>query len=604
MIRRNSAKSSSSKVDSLTSRSKIVLSLIYLSFFMISIRLFYWQVIKSEALSAQAENQYSRSITLTGNRGSIFTNDGYALVENEQVYTLFAQPHVLKENPEKIVDKILPYLIEEDNQYQNASESAIASQIEAQLRESLIERLNRENRWISLKNNLSDNAKQSIEELNIFGLGFDTHYRRLYPEASMAAHITGFVGKDHDGADLGYFGIEGAMNKELKARSSNKTVLADALGLHLTDQFQNSNPIIDGRDVTLTIRRDVQNIIEAELIEAVEKYGAKSGEIIVMDPSTGKILGLAAYPNYSQSEFFKFDTSYYKNPTLSNLYEPGSTFKILTVATGIEEGVIVPETKCDKCDGPRKFGQYTIRTWNNQYTPDITIEEALRISDNVAMIFVAEKINLETWKEYLKKFGIGEKINIDLQEDHTTPFPQSWGSVRLATTSFGQGVVTNSMQLTRAVASIANQGVMMRPMIIEKVVDNNTGEIIHYYPIEERRVVSAKTANTVTKMMITSAQRGEAQWIASDQYIVAGKTGTSQVVTESGYDSKKTIASFIGFAPPEDPKFIMITKLNEPTSSPWAAETAAPLWHKIAKKLYLIFNITPTKSIESPQFDL
>jgi len=149
------------------------------------------------------------------------------------------------------------------------------------------------------------------------------------------------------------------------------------------------------------------------------------------------------------------------------------------------------------------------------------------------------------------------------------------------------------MQVIRAVSAIANDGVMMRPMIVESVKNPTTGEDIIHDPTTEGRILSQESAQTVTKMLVTAAQHGEAQWIASKTYPVAGKTGTSQLVTENGYDNQKTIASFIGYAPPEDPKFIMITKLNEPTLSPWAAETAAPLWHKIAKKLYLIFNIAP-----------
>lgn len=582
-------------------RGKISLVFLYFFLFAITLRLFYWQIIKNNDLSQQAENQYTKSVTLTGNRGSIYTSDGYTLVTNEQVYTLFAQPHILDKNPEAITEQLTNILLPEIEEYQQASDSAVKEEIKENLKLSLNNKLNKESKWISLKSNISKQTKELIEELEIYGLGFDKHLRRYYPEASMAAHVTGFVGKDENGADIGYFGIEGALEKELKSRTSKNKILTDALGLQLTGKNSLDDELIDGRSIKLTIRRDVQNIIETELEKAVELYGAKSGEIIVMEPKTGKIWGLAAYPNYAQKDFYNYDSNYHKNPTLSDLYEPGSTLKALTVATGIEEGVITPETECDICDGPRRYAQYTIRTWNNEYTPNITMEDGLAKSDNTAMIFIAEKVGVDKFQEYLHKFKISDEISIDLQEDQDTPFPGNWGDLKLATTSFGQGIVANSMQVLRAINTIANDGVMMRPMIVESVKNTTTGEEIIHQPTQEGRIISSQTAQTVTKMLVTAAQHGEAQWIASTKYPVAGKTGTSQVVTENGYDNEKTIASFVGFAPPEDPKFIMITKLVEPTLSPWAAETAAPLWHRVANKLYLLLNIAPIDLVEENQ---
>ncbi len=572
-------------------RGKVVLIMIYVGFIAIISRLFFWQIIKSDTLQQEAEDQYRRSETLTGNRGSIFTSEGFALATNSRVYTLFAQPHLIEDDPANISKLLLPYLLNELDEYKDASDSAskeeIADNFESQIQTRLEKK---DSKWISLKANISEDTKNQIENLNIFALGFDPHLKRYYPEASMAAHLTGFVGKDENGTDIGYFGIEGALEKELKARSTQNTVITDALGLQLSGHNSINDSLIDGRNVTTTIRRDMQYLIEEEIESAVKKYGARSGEVIVMDPKTGKILGLAAYPDYSQAEFYKTDPQFHKNPSLSNLYEPGSTFKAVTVSAGIEEGLITPDTICTNCDAPRRFGQYTIKTWNDVYNPEITMTDALAKSDNIAMIFVAEKLGIDKFKDYLHKFGVGEELKIDLQEDRSTPFPDQWGDVKLATTSFGQGLVVNTMQVLRVFATIANGGVMMRPTIIDNVKNPTTGEVIVNQPIEERTVISKKTADAVTKMLISAAEHGEAQWIASKTYVTAGKTGTSQVVTENGYDNDKTIASFVGFTPPENPKFVMITKLVEPTVSPWAAETAAPLWYKIANKLNLLLN--------------
>lgn len=221
--------------------------------------------------------------------------------------------------------------------------------------------------------------------------------------------------------------------------------------------------------------------------------------------------------------------------------------------------------------------------------------EGLANSDNTAMIFIAEKLGAERLKHYLQQFGLGESLHIDLQGDLDTPFPKQWGPVELATISFGQGISLTSLQLMRAVSTIANDGVMMRPQIVQGVSDPASGTLIEAEPFKEREVISKETADTLSTMMIESAEHGEAQWTASPDHRIAGKTGTSQVAIEGGYLEDATIASFIGFAPPENPKFVMLVKLVKPTSSVWAAETAAPLWYSVADDLFLVLNIPPDK---------
>ena len=210
------------------------------------------------------------------------------------------------------------------------------------------------------------------------------------------------------------------------------------------------------------------------------------------------------------------------------------------------------------------------------------------------MIFVGELLGREKFSEYLKKFGVGQSLSLNLQDDSSTYFPQKIGPVELATISFGQGISTNSFQLLRAVNAIANKGIILEPKILEKVYDQQLQKEILVNQENNQRVISPETAALVTKMMVSAASHGEAQWIASKRYTVAAKTGTSQVADpKGGYKSDETIASFIGFAPADSPQFTMLVKLENPKSSPWAAETAAPLWYKTADKLMILFNITP-----------
>lgn len=576
-------------------RGRIFINCIFFIFITITIRLFYWQVIKMDSLQAAAEAQYTRSVHLNGHRGEIKTADGHVLVTNEQVYRLFAQPHLLKESPQVIASKILPELSQEILTQSEATDEAIRKQIETKFEATLIEKLSdRNTKWVSLLSGISLETKEKIEALNIFAIGFDPYLERAYPEASMAAHITGFVGKDADGSDIGYFGIEGALEQELKARRSQETYITDALGVPIVPNTQLPTQFI-GRTVTTTIERDLQYLAETHLADAVKKYGAKGGEIIIMDPISGSILALATNPSYDQKFFWKFPSEVYKNPSLTSLYEPGSTFKILTVAAGVDTGLISKKTQCPQCSAPWTYGEQVIHTWNDQYNANITSEDALAKSDNTAMIFIAEKLGSDRLRAYLEKFGIGQSLHLDLQEDTDTPFPEKWGPVETATISFGQGISVNSLQLLRAVGAVANDGTMMQPRIIKEVTDTSSGETIQLEPNVVAQVITADTARQVTEMLITAAQSGEAQWTQSKTHTVAGKTGTSQIAEEGGYASDRTIASYIGYAPPSDPKFLMLVKIEEPTTSPWAAETAAPTWYAIAQKLFIHFGIMPDR---------
>ncbi|MDQ3008156.1 MAG: penicillin-binding protein 2 [bacterium] len=577
-------------------RLKVLFLCLGIIFLCLFLRLGYWQILKASQLQAAANAQYSREITTTGQRGRIFSSDEYLLVGNQTVYQLVAEPFRLTQTPEAVATQLLPLILADpfvSHQINGASPLAVPA---TQLFTDLVAKMSQSDaKWTPLLPIISAETQSQIKALNVSGIQFESKNIRTYPEASMAAQLTGFLGKDNQGEPIGYFGVEGGLNRELQAQSNLQVVQADALGWYFSHDTK--TPLVqDGRDVVLTIRRDIQHLAETYLQQGIEKYGAKSGEVIILEPSTGKILAMAGWPSFDPYYYTEADPESYKNASLTSVYEPGSTFKTLTVAAGIDAGVITPETTCPKCGGPRVIDKYTIRTWNDQYNPDITMREALAKSDNTAMIYITERLGNENFIKYLQDFGLGKKLNIELQGDTDTPFPEKWGQVELATRSFGQGINMTSLQLVRATSAIANQGVMMKPQIIEKVIDPVTQSEIEIKPQVEAAVLKPSTALAVSEMMVYAAQKGEAQWISSPDHVIAGKTGTSQIASQGSYDPDKTVASFIGFSPPENPKFIMLVKLVEPESSIWAAETAAPLWYQIAQRLFLLLNIPPDKA--------
>ncbi len=581
-------------------RLRLTFALLTLCMVIIAGRLFYWQVIKASSLQSKAQSQTLNQDLISGQRGKIYTAEGNLLVGNRTVYQLFVNKKELKIDNNELINR-LAHIITDPEQESSKIDLNLSDESEDYLgekttqtqqaltkeaaQELLTHRLNLDRNWIKLVDKLTPEQKEKIAQEQVIGLHFLEDAIRYYPEGSVAAHLTGFVGKNEDGENLGYFGLEGALNKELQGRQKRIEYRHDGKGERLADQIIDFSNL-DGRDVTLTLRRDIQYIAETALAKGLSQYQSPSGEIIIMDPRSGEILALATWPHYDPSQYSNFSSEDFKNPALSNLYEPGSTFKTITISAGIDSGAITPETICTKCDGPREISGYTIKTWNEEYHPNIDMREALRKSDNIAMIFAAEKIGADRFLDYLKKFGLGEPLDIDLQEDTQTPLPSRLGPVELATVSFGQGISANSLQIVRAVGAIANQGVMMKPYLVKEVHDPLTNESIQYEPQMMRRVISANTAARVTEMMVYAAPE-RFNWIHQN-YTVAGKTGTAQIASQTGgYREEGTVASYIGFAPAENPKFVMLVKLAEPKLSQWGATTAVPIWYDVADKIIL-----------------
>lgn len=561
---------------------------------LVILRLSYWQIIKTDELSGAARDQYSSKDIIEGSRGSILTADGFPLVVNQAVYTLGAYLPGIVDTPISIVDRIMPNLsmtIDDPSIATDAAKLSVAlEELKSITKSTMLDHLNQDG-YTTLARSLSVKEKEAIESLEIKGLTYDQSYIRQYPEASMSAQLSGFVGRDDVGNPTGYFGLEGFYDRELSGRSRIEKQEKDAGGNPLLVGDWSLMPGRDGRTLKLYLERGTQYVVEEELKKGLERYGASSGEVIVMDPRTGGIMAMASLPSYDPAKFHLYDTSLYKNPSVANAYEPGSTFKVLVMAAAFNEGVIDENDKCDICSSPYPIGKYTIKTWNQEYRDGATPQDIIVHSDNVGMVWTQQKLGGEKLLEYIKKFGFGEKTGIDLQEEITPALRAKWGDIDYATSSFGQGIAVTSIQMLAAVGALANGGVLMEPHLVQSVIGDK--EIV-IPPKSRGEVISKEAAERITRLMIQAVEQGEAKWAAPKGYIVAGKTGTAQIAVEGHYDKEKTTASFVGFAPALDPKFVMIVKLSEPQSSQWAAETAAPLWFDIAKKLLIRYNIPPT----------
>ncbi len=558
---------------------------------LIIFRLYYWQIVAGDDLAAAAEGQYQVSFEIPAKRGQILASDGFPLATTQESYLVFASLADLDKSPAEIASQLGPILIDEEPATPGGKLDK--EKVLLEMEQLIKERLSRTDlSWVPLKHKESRAVKGEIEALLLKGIGFETEQKRSYPEGSSSAHLLGFVGQDINGRDKGYFGLEGYYDLEVRGRSGIVHREKDAVGRPILVGEAKDEEQYHGRDLLTTLDRSVQYIVETELAKGIEHYGAKSGSVIVMEP-TGAILAMAAYPAYDPDKYGQYDKELFPNPAVAFSYEPGSTFKIAVMAAALNEGVVKPETKCDQCTGPRVIGEYVIETWNEEYHPDCTMVDVIKYSDNVGMVFVGEKLGIEKFTEYLEKFGLGKKTGIDL-EDELTPGlrpKKNWSLIDLATASFGQGIALTPIQMARIGAVIANDGKLSRPYLVKEIIGEDKKITIE--PQIQGEVISSTTAKVMTEMMVNAVDNGEAKWAKPAGYRIAGKTGTAQIPVAGHYDQEKTIASFVGFAPADKPKFVMLITLREPQSSPWGSETAAPLWFKIAQELFDYYGVLP-----------
>lgn len=541
-------------------------------YFLIIGKLFYWQVARAQDLREIGRNQSSDRLPIQAKRGEILASDSFPLATNKISYLLYANPKVVDDKG-KYARLLSPIL--------EMEEASISARLEKDLF------------WVNVASQLPDTKKREIENLKLEGLGFQEQSDRYYPEASMAAQLVGFLGKDKNGSNHGFFGLEGYYNAQMQGRDGSLYVVKDALGHPVVNDIREEKKI-DGRSITLSIDRTIQYILDKRLKEGVMKYEAEGGTLIAIDTKTGKILGMSSVPNFDPQIYYEFPQTSLKNPAISDLYEPGSTFKPLVVAAAIDLGLVKPDTKCTICDGPVPIGEYNIKTWNSKYYPNSTITEVIQHSDNTGMVFIGRKLGKENLLSYIERFGIGDTTGIDLQGEVTGQLRESWSEVDLATATFGQGISITPLQLVTAINSIANGGMLMKPYVVEKITQPD-GKVIPINPEEKKRVIKESTAKVMTWIMVNAVEKGEAQWVKIPGYSIAGKTGTAQIPVAGHYNPNETITSFVGFFPAEDPKVTMLAVVHKPKTSIYGAETAAPIFFSAARDIIAYYGIPPTK---------
>lgn len=549
------------------------------------ILMYRWQVVDHEKYEQLAEAQLIEDKRLPTSRGTIYAADGTFLAVDEPVWGVYAsvsseakERERFEKNREEFVEKI--------------------SEILSLNEEELDVKLTDDFRYVPLKHAVSNNTKKEIEEADLFGITFEKEEKRVYPNGRLASHILGFVGKDEEGNDVGQYGLEGYYAGDLLGQEGFKYEEKDSRGnVIMTGEY---DPVLprQGRNIVLTILPRIQSRIEEKLKDGVEKYKAKSGSVVVLNPQTGEILAMANYPDFDPNYYWKEDDPMvFKNKAVSDVYEYGSVNKVVTVSTALQEGRITPETWCNDTTGSIKVLDRNIYTWDKNPDGNQQPKDVLKNSNNVCAVEFGLKIGIDTYYQYLKKFGIGDFIGIGLQDEATSYLMplEYWSQVDLATASFGQMISATPLQIASAVSTIANDGQRMRPYIVKELYDDE--EHIYVEPEVISQPISKDVAYSVQDMMEVVAREGEAyRFFERDapDYSIAGKTGTAQIplLDEYGYYDDRTNATFVGFSPVHDAKMIMVVRLEEPELE-YAALTAVPLWIDIYNNIVMELGIAP-----------
>ncbi|NQV89306.1 MAG: penicillin-binding protein 2 [Parcubacteria group bacterium] len=468
----------------------------------------------------------------------------------------------------------------------------------------LEERLDQpEDPYEPIERDVDEDMLARILELNLPGVAYIREASRFYPEPEMSGHVIGFVGTNEDGSESGRYGVEGYFNELLTGTQGSLLSERDIAGrlIAVADQFL--EPAVDGADIVLTIDRTIQYQACSTLKKAVAKHGADGGSVVIVDPQTGKILGMCGAPDYDPNIYNKVDSiRIFNNPAIFQAYEPGSIFKPITMAAAVDAGAVTPtttftDTGTAMVDGwPRPIGNAEGKVYGL-----VDMTKVLEDSINTGMIFSMRATGMDTFVEYVKAFGFGELTGIELETEVTGTIDSlDIGSeIYAATASFGQGITVTPLQIAMAYAAIANGGVLKRPQIIDEI-RHSDGTVEERPSVDISQVIDPKTARTLSAMLVSVIEHGHGKHAGVPGYYIAGKTGTAQVArAESlGYDEDNTIGSFAGFGPVEDPKFAMVVRIDNPKDVVWAESTAAPLFGELAEFLLQYFEVPPVRAIE------
>ena len=559
-------------------RIKLVSGVFLLAFAAILARAFCLQVLAEDEWQKRAENQRQKVIPLTPQRGTIFDRNHEALAISVQADSLYANPHDVQDP---------------------AAEARTLSKVLGVSASAIRKKLMSSKGFVWIKRQLTPDVGDKATSLDLPGIHSTKEHRRYYPNGQVASQVLGFTGIDPKGLE----GVELKYDAQLLGHGGYLLSERDALGRGIGSGEEVVKGQSEGCDLYLTIDRNLQYIAEKELTAGVKETNAKAGTVIVLDPWTGEVLAMASQPDYNPNFFRKYRPSQWRNRAVVDTFEPGSTLKPFVLATALDQGVISSRQKIFCENGHFSVGGKVIH--DHKRYGRLSIAEILKYSSNIGAAKIGKALERQRLYEALREFGFGAPTGIDLNGEASGLLrePQRWFEVDLAAISFGQGLTVTPLQLAVATAAIANGGKVMRPYVVERIVNSYGENVEKTDPHTVRRVVSEKTAETIRAMMTMVTEEGGTGTLAAvPGFKIAGKTGTAQKVdpVTGGYSPDKRVSSFVGFAPAEDPKVVILVVIDEPQGMAYGGLVAAPVFSRIAGQVLRYDHVAPTDPQQVP----
>lgn len=541
-----------------------------LAFCAVVSRVYYLQTVNQAELQSRA-TPVERSIKFKPRRGQILDRHGTQMAITVKAPSIAAHPKMLK-NPIAVANQLAPIL--------GLSPETVA------------QRLNPKRSFVWLKRQTRPDVAQAIRELKLKGILVLDEHKRFYPQGTVGGQLMGFVGIDGDGLE----GLERTLDKKLAGHALKLKVKRDARGsVMLTEQTPDFERF-EGHSVELTIDERIQRVAQKALQEQVDKYSAKGGYAVVMDVKTGEVLAMANTPSFDPNRFRDFSSKDWRLRNITDTFEPGSVVKPLVLAAALDEKKVKLRSVFDCEKGRIKIGRYTIRDSHAHDT--LTAAEVVQVSSNICAYKMAQLMGRESFYGHLKNFGFGSRTGIGLRNEQPglVWHPKRWAEVSFANMAFGQGFTSTPLQVTSAIAALANDGMLMKPRMIRRIIDRDGQVVQDFTPQLVRRVVSAKSARQAAwAMSLVTTPNGTAPKAALEHFTVAGKTGTAQKVNPKTkrYDHRMWVASFVGFFPAERPEVVIAVMVDEPQKMHYGGVVAAPAFVKIAKTVIRVRDMMP-----------
>jgi cell division protein FtsI (penicillin-binding protein 3) len=514
--------------------------------------------------------QSTTSIELLPHRGTIFDRNGTELAASLDVESLYARPGLITD-PRAAAGKIPPIL---ELPRKDVYRCLISTKPFV---------------WVQRK--VTPMQAEQIRALKIEGLFFTKESQRFYPQKELAAQVLGFVGVDSQGLE----GIERQYDRIIKGRARKLVADRDARGRHVfVEGLQPSDQSRQGNDLTLTIDKNIQYIAEKELQAAVTLSQAKGGTAIVMDPFTGEVLASAVCPLFNPNQYAESARESWRNRAVSDIYEPGSTFKTFLVAAALEEGIVKPSDMFFCENGSYRVARRVIHDVHAYGWLDVA--SIIKRSSNIGVSKIGKQLGKEQMYQYIRRFGFTAETGISLPAEQSgfVPSLKNCSEHTQGAISFGQSITVTPLQMVTAYSAIANGGMLMQPQIVKRIVDGSGAVVKQNDPVMKRRVISEKTAGIMRDMLKqVVAPGGTGTKAAVEGYSVAGKTGTSQKIDQGGYSHSKIIASFAGFVPADDPRLAIIVLVDEPQRMKFGGEIAAPAFSRMANAILNYLHVPP-----------